>query len=53
MEKASKEYTDVEKKKGDLDYNKARSPLTHLSDKEMGYCEYDIICLYIPIIYYL
>lgn len=52
LEKASKEYTDVEKKKGDLDYNKARSPLTHLTDKELGYCEYDIICLYKIILYY-
>ena len=53
LEVASLQYTDVEKKKGDLDYNKARSPLTHLSeDKEMGYCEYDCICLYKIILYF-
>lgn len=33
---------EVQKKVGDLDYNKVRTPLTSLDDKEMGYCEYDI-----------
>lgn len=33
---------EVQKKVGDLDYNKVRTPLTPLDDKEMGYCEYDI-----------
>ena len=45
-------YTDIEKKVGDLDYNKERSPLTELSDRELGYCEYDILCLYEVIKYY-
>lgn len=31
---------------GDLDYNVARSPLTKLSKKELGYCENDIIVMY-------
>ena len=43
---AAKEYTNVEKKTGDLDYNQLRSPLTKLTEVELGYCEYDIICLY-------
>ena len=46
LENAAKEYTSVEKKTGDLDYNKGlRSPLTELTAEELGYCEYDIICL--------
>lgn len=36
----------VQKKVGDLDYNVARTPLTPLTEKELGYCEYDIKCLY-------
>lgn len=32
----------VEKKVGDLDYDIIRTPLTPLSQKEMGYCENDI-----------
>lgn len=32
----------IEKKVGDLDYNLIRTPLTPLSDTELGYCEYDI-----------
>ena len=33
---------EVQKKVGDMDYNKVRTPLTPLDDKENGYCEYDI-----------
>lgn len=36
----------VEKKVGDLDYNIVRTPKTHLTEKELGYCEYDILCMY-------
>jgi hypothetical protein len=36
----------VEKKVGDLDYNKLRHSKTLLTDKEMGYCEYDCLVLY-------
>ena len=36
----------VEKKVGDLDYNLIRNPNTPLSEKELGYCEYDILVLY-------
>ena len=36
----------VEKKVGDLDYSKIRNPNTPLSDKELGYCEYDCLVLY-------
>ena len=36
----------VEKKVGDLDYNKLRHSNTLLTDKELGYCEYDILVLY-------
>ena len=36
----------VEKKVGDLDYNKLRHSRTLLTDKELGYCEYDCLVLY-------
>ena len=36
----------VEKKVGDLDYNKIRNPNTPMSDIELGYCEYDCLVLY-------
>ena len=32
----------IEKKVGDLDYTKLRTPLTQLTEKELDYCEYDI-----------
>ena len=32
----------MEKKVGDLDYNLIRTALTPLTEKELGYCEYDI-----------
>ena len=52
LETAAKEYTDVTKKTGDLDYNVLRSPKTKLSKKEKGYCEFDIISLYKVIRYF-
>lgn len=36
----------VHKMVGDLDYDKLRTPATHLTDKEMGYCEYDCLVVY-------
>ena len=36
----------VEKKVGDLDYSKLRTSITELTDKEMGYCEYDCLVVY-------
>lgn len=36
----------VEKKKGDLDYTLLRTPITQLTDKELGYCEYDCLVVY-------
>lgn len=33
----------IAKKTGDLDYDTLRSPLTHLTEKELGYCIYDIL----------
>lgn len=52
LKKASEEYTDV-KKLDTLEYDsKIRTPLTTLTDDEMRYCEYDIICLYNIIKYY-
>ena len=36
----------VEKKVGDLDYNKLRHSRTLLTNKELGYCEYDCLVLY-------
>ena len=35
----------IEKKVGDLDYNLIRTPITPLTEKELGYCEYDIRCV--------
>lgn len=36
----------VEKKVGDLDYSLLRTPATTLTDKELGYCEYDCLVIY-------
>ena len=36
----------VKKKVGDLDYTKIRHSNTPLSEKELGYCEYDCLVLY-------
>lgn len=36
----------IKKLVGDLDYTKLRTPLTPLTDKEMGYCERDCIVVY-------
>lgn len=36
----------VEKKVGDLDYSLLRTPITKLSIKELGYCEYDCLVVY-------
>jgi len=36
----------VQKKVGDLDYSKIRTPATPLTDKEMGYCEFDCLVTY-------
>lgn len=36
----------VEKKVGDLDYTKMRTPITKMTKKELGYCEYDCLVVY-------
>ena len=36
----------VEKKVGDLDYTLLRTPATKLTEKELGYCEYDCLVIY-------
>ena len=36
----------VEKKIGDLDYTLLRTPATKLTEKELGYCEYDCLVIY-------
>ena len=36
----------VEKKVGDLDYTKLRTPATPLTERELGYCEYDCLVVY-------
>lgn len=36
----------VKKLVGDLDYNVYRSPYTPMTDKEMAYCEHDILVMY-------
>lgn len=46
LEKCAREFSlPVSKKSGDLDYTICRHSLTPLTEKEMGYCEYDIIVL--------
>lgn len=41
------------KKTGDLDYDILRTPLTPLTDTELGYCEYDCLVVYHGILDYL
>ena len=36
----------VKKKVGDLDYTKIRTPITPLTEKELGYCEFDCLVTY-------
>lgn len=36
----------VRKKVGDLDYSLLRTPVTPLSDRELGYCEFDCLVTY-------
>lgn len=52
LERCGEQFTSIEKKSGDLDYDKMRSPLTPLTDKELGYCEYDCLVLYETIKHY-
>lgn len=41
------------KKTGDLDYDIMRTPLTQLTDTELGYCEYDCLVVYHGVLDYL
>ena len=43
----------VEKKVGDLDYSKIRHSKTPLTEKELGYCEYDCLVVYYYILFEL
>ena len=43
----------VEKQVGDLDYSLIRTPITKLTEQEMGYCRNDILVLYYYIKYEL
>lgn len=53
LEKCAEQYTNIEKKVGELDYDaKLRSPLTRLSAQELEYCEYDCLVLYETIKYF-
>ena len=54
LAKASEQYTEVKKAKGDLDYNILRSPISarNMTEREKYYCEMDIICLYNIIKFY-
>lgn len=52
LEKSAEKYTNLKKATGDLDYNKARSPLTKLTKKELYYCKMDILTLYEIIKYF-
>lgn len=47
LEKIPSEFNlPIAKKVGDLDYTKLRNSKTPLTDKELGYCEYDCLVLY-------
>lgn len=47
LENLPKEYKlPVKKKVGDLNYNKIRTPITPLTRRELGYCEYDCLVTY-------
>ena len=52
LEKSAEKYTNVKKAVGDLDYNKARSPLTKLTKKELYYMKMDIRTLYNVILWF-
>lgn len=52
LARAGEKYTNVEKAVGDLYYNKARSPLTKLSEQELYYIKMDIIVLYNILLYF-
>jgi hypothetical protein len=43
----------IPKKTGDLDYYELYTPKTELSEKNLGYCEYDVIIMYFGIKKYL
>lgn len=53
LDKAAKEFTDVKKAVGDLDYELLRSPITSLTDQEKYYCEMDCRCLTALVRYFL
>lgn len=47
LEKCAEEYECKSRKQiGSLDYNKARSPLSALSAKELKYCKFDLVVMY-------
>lgn len=54
LDAAAKQYTNVKKATGDLNYNVARSPLSakHMTGSELYYCEMDCICVYEIIKYF-
>lgn len=43
----------VAKAVGDLDYNVIRTPRTHMTETELGYCERDILVMYYGLVEYL
>lgn len=52
LEKSAKEYGNRPKLVGALDYNKARTPLTPLTQLELAYAEHDNLSLYDVIAYF-
>lgn len=53
LEKAAKSVGAAHQKKvGDLDYTVARLPVTPLTERELGYCEYDVLVLHDIICHY-
>lgn len=46
LEKSAEKYTSVKKAVGELDYNKAYSPISVLPEKALHYAEMDIVTLY-------
>lgn len=52
LEKSAEKYTNIKKAVGDLDYNRAFSPLSVLDRRSLYYCKQDILTLYEIIKYF-
>ena len=53
LEAWGKKVGKEEKKTGQLDYSKLRTPYTMLTDEELEYCEHDILVMYFGLLEYM